>query len=138
MSGYGVTATNAGGAFSQCGVKASTTYQMKLARVELVAGVAGTYTVSMYAGISFSGGTSVTPFALRQGAAATTATFKQGATVSGTQSVLTSKAIAASGADTYTPAFDLILNPGSGIWVSGVNFVSVSIYFEDLHLARSF
>lgn len=137
MTAYVATATNAGGAFSQMGVKCGTTYQMRIAKIEIASSTAGTWVISKYTGISFSGGTAITPLAMREGAPATTATSKQGATVSGTQALLTSQSIAATSSASYQFPFDMIISPGNGLWINGVNFVSVSVYFEDLRLAWS-
>lgn len=122
------------------GLLAVSTIGTKITRVDLSNGAgAGNVTFSAYSGASFSGGVSVTPFPMRAGAPAASATSKTSATVSGTQRILSIVSVAASGSASYQPPFDLILAAGSAMWVSfSASAVGIVIYFEELHLARSF
>lgn len=130
------------------------TYPCRIARVELWANFERSQTVTNYSGASFSGGTTVTPLAMRGGAPATTATVKISASMSGTATTITAVSAGSfgntgtttygiPGASNYSFPFDYIVPPGSAIYM-GNNVVDtqwssiLTIYYEELRLSWSF
>lgn len=124
---------------STIGVRAGGTSQLKLIRFEIFANAAQAVTFSKYSGATISGGSALTPFALRAGASASSATARSGGSISGTQNILSTQNVAASGSGSYAPQSDFIISPGDAFWMSWTTtgIFSVGIYFEELHLARS-
>lgn len=144
-------------------ISPSSTFQVRIARVEFNGnnnGLLGsgtiifiTYSLGAYTSSTLSGGTIVTPLAMRSGAPAALATVKSGATATGTFSTLHLETNSAVNSDpstaayelvqlnsTYTPAFDLILSAGSVFTVGAAtniaaNTLNIVVYFEELRLA---
>ena len=127
------------------------TYQIRIAKIEAYIG--GSYSsvfpefkVSKYLGGSVSGGTTVTPRPLRDGAPSSSATVKSGVTPSGTLSQIVDQTNV-SGSLSYQFTFDCILSPGVSVFYAsmaggtdaggGGYIASLLITYEELHLARS-
>ncbi len=155
MTAYAVSTTAIGAGFT-LGLMPGT-LPVRIARLE-VCGIAATssgqadlaFTAAVYTGSTPTGGSSITPFAMRHlaGTPAASATAKSGATISGTNIVLHAESqdasiLSTAGGtavstlnSTYTTAFDLILLSGTTFWVVGTetsgSFTAVVIYFEEL------
>lgn len=133
----------------------SSTYQMRIARVEVFGNCSGPsstafYSLSLYPANTPTSGTTVTPVAMVSGSPATTVTAKSGATISGTNAVLHSEAVAlgggASGGDigpmnsNYTFPFELILSSGATLLVSGGGTsasLAIAVYYEEIRTSRT-
>lgn len=132
------------------------TFPVRIARFEVWANGQLTAAPSHVTSAHVTGGTAVTPMALRGGAPASTASVTTGATVSGTQHIMSILSagstqftiIGTSHTNTYTPGtsnytwpFDYILIPGEAFTVSlsAFNFLSIyaTIYYEELRLQWS-
>lgn len=153
MTAYAASVSAATGSLALT-VTPSATYQVRIAKVEssgiLVNGGYATVTLRIYPSGTPSGGTTVTPFVMRGGAPAATASAKSGAAVSGSPIVLHIEA--ASGGDpaanvtyvslnsSYSFPFDLILSAGSTLQAlltdntTGLISPTVVVYFEELRL----
>lgn len=84
-----------------------------------------------------TGGTSLTPSALRSAAPASVATVKYGATsVSGTPVYYGSGLVA--GASPYQPVSSLIISAGSVFVVAAASLSSVYIHFDELEIQPGF
>lgn len=131
------------GGSTSIGLKANT-LPIRMLRIE---GSANTYnmlsTTTRYITSSFSGGTTLSPSPLRDGAPATTATAKLNATASGTAQGLTGQGIGALSSYSYQFGSDMILAPGnivlfSGFVSGGYGFYTQSITYEELQLSFSY
>lgn len=136
-------------------VMPSSSYPIRIARIEVAGGGGAfnsstsiTYTVLVYPSSTVSGGTSITPYTMRQlpGVPACTATAKTGGTISGTAVQVHYEQNVASGTNVsvfcnlnsnYTFPFDLILSSGSTLQVSATvssaTIGAIAVYFEELH-----
>ena len=146
MAGYTAMFSQTSGSFNITAGSLSlvpVTYQARIVKIEVtVDGAVGgaTQTISRYISSTLSGGATVTPRAFRDGAAASSATAKSGATPSGTQQVLNlQRPIAGSGAYQFTS--DVIVAPGNVLHVAlatlNAAIVEIGIHYEVLYLARS-
>lgn len=150
MTTYAVTLTTSTSAVLT--VVPSSTYQVRIARIEGYATGAPsagtpTYSVAVYPGNTPTGGSTLTPLIMRSGAPTATAAVKSGATISGTNTTLHAEGTLADfTTGTYNPInsnynfpFDLILS-STGTLVVGLQGnsggpMSVTVYFEELRLA---
>lgn len=118
-------------------------YQIRLVKFEFFSSYYPAYvSLTVYSGATVSGGTVTTPLPFRAGASPATTVAKIAPTVSGgTNATIHFDYAAAYSAGSYQLPFDLIIAPGSVILLSltnsGTYSVTGSIYFEELHLARS-
>jgi hypothetical protein len=124
---------------------APVTWQVRIVRAEITTAVitgSVAFTFTKFIGSSLSGGATVTPIALRDGANPSTATVKSAATASGTSKLIISQPFATA-YNTYATASDLVIAPGNTFQigfggtgsVSGAN--NLVIEYEEWHLARS-
>lgn len=141
-----MTAYAACGAGGKLTVVPSSTYQVRIAKVEATGFVANTGTIGyqlyVYPSNTPTGGTTNTPLAMRSGAPATTATVKNAPTISGTNYLVHTESVSSpvSGDGVYLNAnyqfpFDLILSAGS-TFVADFGGTGV-VYYEELRLAWS-
>lgn len=151
MTSYSAIVTVTG-ATASLSLKA-VTYQMRIVSIETTQlnGVTSqsfpVFSVTKYNTATQSGGSTVVPGVLREGAAAALASVKSGATTSGSSSFTIHKetnilAIQAGINPGYKIPFDVIVNPGSALVaaITGANtdqISTVTVFFEELHLARS-
>lgn len=126
---------------------APVTYPVRLAKVDgafvQASGITELFAGSKFLTSTLTGGTAVTPVALRDGAPAPTATVKSAATASGTQRQLFSQITGGSTsgvATTYQFPFDCIIAPGNVFQLSiaafsgSINNGTLLIHFEELRL----
>lgn len=117
------------------GVKAGI-YPIKILNIQLTVGTtASDYAVTEYSAATLSGGSAITPFPLRGGAPAASATARSAAPT-GTSTVLK-----ATGANnpvgtivTYTPPASLIIPSGSAIGVTLTPSYLIIVYFDELEI----
>lgn len=132
-------------------VSPSSSFKVRIARIEAVGAAAAggsnivSYSAILYPSSTPTGGTTLTPIAMRNGSPAATATVKSGATVSGTNVLIHSEFNESIGTGTavsmnsqYTFPFDLILASGSTLLLAPNAAVSVIVYFEELRDTWSF
>lgn len=161
MTTYAVSLT-AGTALTKLTLTPSSTYQIRIARIETSGYLYSTnsfmsYVAGVYPSSTPTGGTAITPvLTMRSGAPATTATSKSGATISGSFATLHQEIVSSpfdsGGVSVYSPmnsnysfAFDLILSSGSTLYVAsstGTNggrvdaaSLTMIVYYEELRLA---
>lgn len=145
MTAYALQAAGAG-TIGTLGIIAGTK-QLRLAQVKSLNG--NQYiNIWRYSGAGLSGGSTVTPFPMRQGGPALSGVTAQvNATISGTGSLVYAEA--AGTFKEYSPPFDLIIAPGSALFVvhasapGGTTSAAtmptfMGIYCEALGLAYSF
>ncbi len=123
-------------------VKPGAILPVKIIRVDLAAfQAAAIQVVEFTGGGAITGGSTATPFPLRDGTAAAGATSKTGATaVSGTQRTFDVHTVAIGSVATWTPPASLILAAGSST-VFAVSFGgswSATIYFDELEVVPGF
>lgn len=121
------------------------TYQLRITKIEVVANSSPWLNIFRYTSAGLSGGSSVTPVPMRQGAPAATATAKSGASATGTGTLILTRG---AGSIDYQWPFDLLISPGSGLFLVGAvssgsttvsgSLGSVTLYFEEPRLTRSF
>jgi len=100
------------------------------------------WNLSRFTGSSPTGGTTLTPFSLRDGAPATTATSRYSITgITGTESVIVSS-FASGDLVVYTPPFELTIAPGNALFygtTSGSgNIYIIEIVYEELRVPGSY
>lgn len=160
MTAYAAVFTWTATSTQKLSVVPSSTYQIRVARVEVNGLITGgsqfmSYQVLVYPSNAATSGSTITPLPMRAGSPAATAVAKSNPTISGTSYQLHSEILGGSPVDalgnavyagmnsSYSSPFDLILSSGSTIVVQGVSIaagtapMSVVIYFEELRLAWS-
>lgn len=155
MTAYSVVSTVSGAGLGYMAVT-PVSYEIKIPQIQFTGswydGVSNTQsvftaTVSYGTGITTTGGASVTPTPLRQGAVAATATAKTGITsVSSLGNNTADYAnVGGSVSFNYQPPFDFIVHPGSVLIVSFLSSLApsggivldmaCSVFFEELRLS---
>lgn len=124
-------------------VKAGAVLPMKVIRIDVSSFAAGSPSVSMFTGGgTITGGSTVTPFPLREGAAAAGVTSKAGATaVSGTQRTFIQQNSAAGSLTSWTPPASLVIPAGSStvVTVAGASTSwAAVIYVDELEIQPGF
>jgi hypothetical protein len=124
-------------------VKAGAVLPIKILGVYSNLSVASsTFLVQRYSGGgAITGGSTVTPFPLREGAAAAGATSKAAATsVTGTANTFTSQgSLAAGSTATWTPPASLIIPAGSStVFLVTQSSGTATIYFDELEYQTGF
>lgn len=145
-------------------ISPSSTYQVRIAKVEFCATNASLVVPNTVVSVSFgvwvcpsatlSGGTTVTPVRMGGGGPVAAATVKSGGTVTGTSFQLHGEGNVSSNTDqvnnvtivaqlnsSYTPAFELIVANGSifqaGGTASPATSLNVIVYFEEIRTPRT-
>jgi hypothetical protein len=117
------------------GIKAGI-YPIKLISILLTVGTtASDYAVTMYSGATLSAGSVITPFPLRGGAPAASATARSGApTGTSTPLKVTGANNAANTVLTYTTPANLIIPSGSALGVVLNPSWLIIVYFDELEI----
>jgi len=125
------------------------TYSLKIAQVEAAPCTSTLlpFAIYHYTGATLSGGTTITPAPLRDGAPAASASAKINPTITGTSSLLHAEFQNSTALLSYKFPFVVIIAPGNAILLSttqtttgsgAYNILAANIYFEELRLAWSY
>jgi len=119
-------------------------YPVKIARIDVSFSTAGFVTAYRYAGATLTGGSTLTPAALRDGAPASTVSAKSGVTTSGTSTIINSFG---SSSGSFSYPFDVIIQPGNALRLNHYQLPAgggsaspvylFTVYYEEIRLAWS-